>query len=133
MAVLIVALHAAAAACAAVVLPGVAGAALGASLLALGIASAWSRALLRSRTSPRALELAGEEATLELRGGERHTARVGRRRFVSRLAVALPLGRPLRRTILVSAGMLDGESFRRLRIWALWGRLPGVAGTQLAA
>jgi len=133
MAVLIVALHVAAAGCVVAVLPGIPGAALGAALLALGLASAWSRALLRSQASPRVLELEGDHATLELGGGVRLSAPVGPRRFVSRLAVALPLGRPLRRTILVSAGMLDGESFRRLRIWALWGRLPGVAGTQLAA
>ena len=133
MAVLVVGLHAAAAACAAAVLPGAAGAALGAALLALGLWGAWSRALLRAQGSPRALELAGDEATLELRGGQRIAARAGPRRFVSRLAVALQLGRPLRRTLLVSADMLDRDAFRRLRIWALWGRLPGVAGTQLAA
>jgi hypothetical protein len=27
--------------------------------------------------------------------------------------------------------MLEPREFRRLRIWALWGRLPGVAGEQL--
>ena len=133
MAALIVVLHGAAAACAAAVLPGVAGAALGAALLALGLASAWSRALLRSRVSPRALELEGDQATLELAGGERVSARVGARRFVSALAVALPLGRPAARTVLVSRDMLDAESFRRLRLWALWGKLPGVAAKQLAA
>ena len=133
MAVLLVALHAAAAACAAAALPGVAGVALGAALLALGLASAWSRALLRSRTSPRVLELEGDEATLELVGGERIAARVAARRFVSPLAVALPLARPARRTVLVSRDMLDAESFRLLRLWALWGKLPGVAAKQLAA
>ena len=46
---------------------------------------------------------------------------------------ALPLGSPLRRTLLVSADMLGVEEFRRLRLWALWNRLPGVAPKQLAA
>ena len=34
---------------------------------------------------------------------------------------------------LVSADMLDPDSFRTLRVWALWGKVPGVAGKQLAA
>jgi hypothetical protein len=29
--------------------------------------------------------------------------------------------------------MLPAAEFRRLRIWALWGRLPGVAAAQLPA
>jgi hypothetical protein len=29
--------------------------------------------------------------------------------------------------------MLGAKEFRRLRLWALWNRLPGVAATQLAA
>jgi hypothetical protein len=28
--------------------------------------------------------------------------------------------------------MLAPHEFRRLRLWALWGRVPGVAGEQLA-
>jgi hypothetical protein len=51
--------------------------------------------------------------------------------------VALPLGAGLRRTLLVTGDMLAAEEFRRLRIWALWNRLPaarpGVAPKQLAA
>ena len=132
-AALIAGLHAVAAACAAAVLPGLAGAALAAALLALGASSAWTRALLRSPASPRALELECDQATLELADGGRFAAPVGARRYVSSVAVALPLGRPLRRTVLVSRGMLDAESFRLLRIWALWGKLPGVAAKQLAA
>ena len=54
------------------------------------------------------------------------------RRYVSRLAVSIPLRRP-RRTIFVTAGMLPAQEFRQLRIWALWGRLPGVAAAQLPA
>ena len=133
LAVLIVALHATAAACAAAVLPGIAGAALAAALLALGLAAAWTRALLRSGASVRALEVEGSEATLELASGKRLAARVSERRYVSSLVVTLPFGRPLRRTILISRDMLNAESFRLLRIWALWGKLPGVAGKQLPA
>jgi len=54
--------------------------------------------------------------------------------------VALPLRSPSRRTLLVTADMLDPAEFRRLRIWALWNRLPkahlsdgNVAAKQLAA
>jgi hypothetical protein len=133
MAVLIVVLHAIAAACVMAVLPGPWGAALGAALLALGLASAWTRALLRSGSSVRALELEGSEATLELASGRRLAAKVSERRYVSSVAVALPLGRPLRRTVFVSRDMLGAESFRLLRIWALWGKLPGVAAKQLTA
>jgi hypothetical protein len=39
----------------------------------------------------------------------------------------------VRRTILVTRDMLAGDAFRRLRIWALWGRLPAVAAKQLPA
>jgi len=132
LALAIVALHAAAAACSVAVLPGPAGVALAAAFLALGFAAAWSRALLRSRLSVRALEISGAALALELTGGDRIAAQVAERRYVSRLAVTLPLQRP-RRTLLVTADMLPAPEFRRLRIWALWGRLPGVAAAQLPA
>ena len=128
----IVLLHAGAAACAFAVLPTVAGGLLAAALLALGLAAAWSRALLRSRSSVRALEI-GAGLLVELAGGERLAAEADGRRYVSRLAVALPLRSPRRRTILVTADMLPPADFRRLRLWALWGRLPGVAAAQLPA
>jgi hypothetical protein len=114
------------------VLPGAAGAALAIALLLLGSAAAWSRALLRSRASVRALEVSGASLAIELAGGERLSVELGERRYVSRLAVSIPLRRP-RRTILIAAGMLPADDFRRLRIWALWGRLPGVAAAQLPA
>jgi hypothetical protein len=41
--------------------------------------------------------------------------------------------RPARRTILVTRDMLEAEEFRRLRLFALWGRLPKVAAKQLLA
>ena len=114
------------------VLPGVAGVALALALVLLGAAAAWSRALLRSSLSVRAIEISGESLALELRDGTKLPADAVRRRFVSRFVVTLPLRRP-RRTILVSAGMMAASDFRRLRIWALWGRLPGAAAAQLPA
>src|SRR5438045_5247896 len=57
-------LHGIAAACVLAVLPGAMGALLGLALLLLGLAAAWSRALLRSRASVRALR--AEEHTSEL-------------------------------------------------------------------
>ena len=132
LALAIVALHAIAAVCAVAVAPGVAGALLASALLLLGIAAAWSRALLRSRLSVRALEIKGAALAIELAGGEKLSVEAAERRYVSRLAVSIPLRRP-RRTILVTADMLPAQEFRRLRIWALWGRLPGVAAAQLPA
>jgi len=128
---MIVALHAAAAASVLAVLPGIAAALLALALFLLGLAAAWSRALLRSRASVRALEITGPALTLELRGGDRLAAQIAERRYVSRLAVTLPLRQP-RRTLLITADMLPATEFRRLRIWALWGRLPGVAAAPLA-
>ena len=128
----IVAMHAVAAGCTLAVLPGVAGAALAFAMLALGLASAWGRALLRSPASVRAIEISGDALALELAGGGRIAAEAAERRYVSRLFVTLPLRRP-RRTLLVTAGMMAADDFRRLRIWALWGRLPGVVAAQLPA
>jgi hypothetical protein len=127
-----VTLHAVAAGCVVMTLPGVAGALLALALLALGVAAAWSRALLRSSASVRALEISAEAFSLELADGRKLAAQPAERRYVSRLAVTVPLRRP-RRTILVTAGMMSADDFRRLRIWALWGRLPGVAAAQLPA
>jgi len=59
-------------------------------------------------------------------------AELGASRHVSRFMVALPVRRPMRRTVLVTSGMLPAEEFRRLRLWALWGKLP-VAAKQLPA
>jgi hypothetical protein len=129
----VIALHAAAGACALVVLPRAAGAPIAAGLLALGAIAAWRVALLRASSSVRVLELDGPQAFVQLAGSERLAAEVAPRRYVGRLLVTLPLRRPVRRTILVTRDMLGADSFRRLRIWALWGRLPGVAAKQLAA
>ena len=133
LAAAISAAHVVAALSVAVVLPSWSGYLLAAALVALGGAAAWSRALLRSSTSVRALEIAGEALTIELASGERFEAKLAEHRHVSRLMVTLSVVRPLRRTILVTRDMLSGDLFRRLRIWALWRRLPGVAEKQLAA
>ena len=130
---LIIGAHGAAAACAALVVPGLAGGLLAAALLCLGLAAAWSRALLRSHSSVRVIEIASSGVTLGLAGGEFLPARVNARRYVSRLLVTVPVRSPWRRTLLVTPDMLEDALFRRLRLWAIWGRLPSVAGRQLPA
>ena len=130
LAAAIVAAHAVAAAAVLFLLRDAYGVALGAALLALGLAAAWTRALLRGDAAVTALDISAEEAACELGNGARIPLAVARRRYVSRLLVALPLGR---RTLLVTADMLAASEFRRLRVWALWGRLPAVAAEQLAA
>ena len=137
LAIAILAAHVAAAAAAYVVLPRAAAMPLAMALVALGAAAAWSRALLRSRSSVRAIEVGAPQPTFELAGGERLTATVSARRYVTRHVVALPLRGGIRRTLLVTGDMLSAEEFRRLRIWALWNRLPAarpaVAPKQLGA
>jgi hypothetical protein len=137
LATAIVAAHLAAALGAYAALPRAAGIALALALVALGAAAAWSRALLRAARSVRALEVGAAEATFELASGERLSAPVGERRYVTRHLVALSVGGTLRRALLITADMLPAREFRRLRIWALWNRLPsdrrGVAPKQLAA
>ena len=95
-------------------------------LMVLGLAAAWSRALLKSPASVRALEVSGSEVTLVLASGERIACQAAGRRYVNRFMVTLPLRSPVR-TVLISGDMLENDAFRRLRIWALWGKLPGVA------
>lgn len=133
LAAAIVAAHGAAAAAVMFVMRDLSGAGLGAALFALGAAAAWRRALLHGHDAVRSLELdGGGEALVELGSGERLAVRVAPRRYVSRVLVALRLGAPLGRTLLVPADMLERREFRRLRVWALWGRLPDVAAEQLA-
>ena len=129
----IIVAHAAAAVAAYVAITGLMAALLAGMLLLLGLASAWSRALLAASGSVRVLEIGGAEPAVELAGGERFHVAVAPRRYVTRYLVALPLTRPFRRTLLVTADMLSREEFRRLRLWALWNNLPGVAAKQLAA
>ena len=132
LAAAIVVLHGAAAASILTFLQGLAGTALAAGFLMLGVAAAWARALHGSAASVRAIELSGNEMTLELKDGKRCAAELGPSRHVSRFMVTLPVRRPWRRTVLVTRDMLPAEEFRRLRLWALWGKLP-VAAKQLPA
>ena len=128
----IVVLHAAAAGSVIAVLQGLPGILLAAGFVLLGGAAAWSRALHGSRAAVRAVELSGDEILLELKDGRRIRAEPGPGRHVSRFIVTLPVRRPMRRTILIAADMLRAEEFRRLRLFALWGKLP-VAPKQLPA
>ena len=113
-----------------IAVPGWAGWALAAALAALGLTAAWSRALLRSPQSPRTLVLSEKGIELETADGRSYSAPRANSGSVSRFMVTLPVRG---RTILVTRDMLGGEEFRRLRLWALWGRLPrrSVAAAQL--
>jgi hypothetical protein len=137
LAICIMVAHAAAAACLWLLLPGLPGTSLAVLVVALGIAVAWVRALLAATSSMRGLDLStGDTAVLRLRDGRRVPAAVGQGRFVSRLCVTLPVRAPGRRSLMVTAGMMEPESFRILRVWALWGRIPArtpVASGQLAS
>jgi len=133
LAAVLVCAHGGAAICAWLVLPGAAGALLAGALFALGLAAAWSRALLASGGSVRSLEIDGQRVVLGLANGETFAAEIGERRFVSSFMVSLPVRRPARRTLLVTADMLGRAEFRRLRVWALWGKLPRVAPAQAPA
>jgi hypothetical protein len=126
LAAAIVALHAVAGICAIAVLPGAAGALLAVALIGLGVAAACSRALLRTAGSVRGIELDGESIALKLASGDRFVAELAERRYVTRFVVALPVRRP-RRTVLVTSDMLAPDSFRALRLWALWGKVAAAA------
>jgi hypothetical protein len=130
LAAAILGLHAAAAAAVLIAMSGWAGWALAAALSALGLTAAWTRALLRSPQSPRTLVLSEKGIELETVSGRSCSAPRADSRYVSRFMVTLPVRG---RTILVTRDMLGPEEFRRLRLWALWGRLPrrSVAAAQL--
>lgn len=129
--------HAAAAACLWLLLPVPLGAVLAALVVALGAEAARDRALLAAQGSVVGIELSGREAAiLLLRDGRRVPAAVGQGRFVSRFCVSLPVRAPRRRSLVVTRAMLEPESFRILRLWSLWGRVPGpsrVVSRQLPA
>jgi hypothetical protein len=130
LAVLIVGAHLLAALCILAVSTSGAAFALSMLVLALGGASAWDRALLRGRHSPRSLEMSAQ-GRLEVRLADGSGVPSESARMVNRLLVALILRNRTRSSVLIVAGMLLPEEFRRLRVWALWGRLPGVAPAQL--
>jgi hypothetical protein len=129
LALLIVVAHGAAGAAVLAVAPqAVAGWILAVLLVALGMATAWDRALLRGRRAVCAFTCLGPELIeLKFADGARARARVALRRWVGRGLVVLALSTPRRRSLLVTAAMLERDAFRRLRMWALWGAIPGVA------
>ena len=117
--------HGSAGVCAGALVPGVTGIILGVLVAGLGLAAAWDRALLRGRRSLRALHIGDkDDMTLELANAERVALRVSPRRYVNGLVVVLPGTSWMHRTIIVARDMLDPESFRTVRLWALWGRVP---------
>jgi hypothetical protein len=103
-------------------------------MLALGGISAWDRALLRGSRSPRAIEIqdSGTAAVL-LANGEAVAVRAVRGIGVTRHWVALAPLSLAGHSVMVTAGMLGPENARILRLWALWGRTPGVASGQRLA
>jgi hypothetical protein len=122
----ILGVHALAAASLWISFPGRVAAVIALLVAVLGCVTAWDRALLRGRRSVRALEIGGpEDVLLEFSDGTRRAARSPRRRHVSRFGVGLRLVGLRRRSLFVWAGMLDPVAARRLRLWALWGRVPG--------
>ncbi|MEK6245669.1 MAG: hypothetical protein AABM33_14365 [Pseudomonadota bacterium] len=116
---------------------GVPGMALAFLILALGGVSAWDRALLCGSRSARAIEIrasgAAVVAVVVLASGETIAVRAVRGIGVTRHWVALGPLSLAGRGVLVTAGMLGPAAFRILRLWALWGRIPGVASGQLPA
>jgi hypothetical protein len=125
--------HLLAAGCLYLIAAGAAGLALAMLVLALGVATAWDRALLRGARAPRILALSGDGgASIELAGGWRGAvASAGGRAGRHWVIVALQGG--ARRHLLVTGDMLDAESFRRLRLWTLWGKLPRARAAQPTA
>ena len=129
---LILTLHLLAALCFLTVLTGWFAAIAALLTFLLGIAAAWDRALLRSQRAPRAIEIhsSGEARCLFSNGNSAAIEALGGS-AITRHWVSLRLRSPLRGSLLVVAGMLPVESFRLLRLWALWGKLPRVAQQQL--
>ena len=132
MAAVILLAHLAGAACLAAVVPGAAGAGAGLLVFLLGTFVAWDRALLRGRSSVRGIELRdGAAAVFELADGRQVAGTVASRRNVNRWWVTLPLRGASTRVVVVTRDMLPAGDFRRLRIWALWGRTATMATPQL--
>ena len=126
--------HAAAAACVVAMAPGWPGIALGVLLAALGIFAARDRALLAGAQAVRTFEILGSgEAQLVFADGRTAAAAPVRGVGVNRHWVALGCASAARRGFLVTAGMLPAEQFRLLRLWALWGKVPGTVPGRLAA
>ena len=133
--------HAAAGASLYAVLAGWPGPAAALLVVALGAFAAWDRALLRSANSPRAIEIlpSGQAQCIQAGGAAVPVQALGGT-GVTRYWVALLLRPPTRwvllaprHALLVPACMMSTESARLLRLWARWGKLPGVAPGQLPA
>jgi hypothetical protein len=102
--------------------------------LALGGVSAWDRALLRGSRSPHAIEIPATGAAVVVLGnGTTIAVRAVRGIGVTRHWVALAPLSLAGRSVLVTAGMLGPAGARILRLWALWGRTPGVVARQQPA
>ena len=128
---LILAVHAAAAACFLTTMTGFLGIALAFLILLLGGFAAWERALLRASGSPRAIEIqASGTGAVVLRNGDRVAVRAVRGVGVTRHWVALAPVSFTGRSVLVTAGMLGIANARLLRLWALWGRTPSMVSGQ---
>jgi hypothetical protein len=133
LAAVILALHLGAAACFLTVLTGWHAVALSVLIATLGAIAAWDRALLRSPYSPRALEFPRHGAAKCLfANGESALLQPLKGTAVTRYWVALGLGSPRRRSLLVAGGMLAPQALRLLRLWALWGKLPHGSSRQAA-
>jgi len=112
-------------------LTGWPGFALAVLAVALGAAAAWDRALLRGPRSPRAIEMpAAGGALLVLASGATVPVRPVHGLGVTRHWVALAPPGLAGRSYLLTTGMLGAPGARLLRLWALWGRLPGAAPGQ---
>lgn len=129
--------HAAAAICFLTTMTGFSGMALAILTSVLGGIAAWERALLRGARSPCAIEIQPSGAVLAavvvLANGETVAVRAVRGIGVARHWVALRSASITGRGVLLTAGMLEPAALRVLRLWALWGRIPGVASGQRAA
>ena len=100
----------------------------------LGGVSAWDRALLRGAGSARAIEIQPSgAAAVVLATGERVAVRAVGGVGVTRHWVALAPLSFAGRSLVVTSGMLGAAGARLLRLWALWGKTPGVASGQRGA
>jgi hypothetical protein len=100
-------------------------------VLMLGGIAARDRALLRAPGSPRWIELHPDgRAKCLFANGESADLPREKALAVTQYWVALRLQARRRRSLFVTAGMLAPEDLRRLRLWVLWGRLPGLASGQ---
>lgn len=128
----IVAIHTAAALCVSLLIGAAYGAALGALVFALGITSARNRAILRGTHALRSLRILGRnDIELEYSHGRTVYGQVADRRHVCRFWVALSVQTGTSQAVVLAGDMLEPEHFRTLRLWALWGTTPGMAGVNV--